>query len=97
MSYFGCKPQKLFSRLNSPAILEFFDIILILFWQFRRKAGVWLIFIGGISNLLDRIFRGGVVDFLSLLFIPTFNFADAAICLGAAFLLVDYFKLKKLS
>jgi len=76
-------------------VISFF--IFIILWPFRKKTGVWLIMAGGISNLFDRFIRGGVVDFLKLPLIPIFNLADVAICFGAAFFLVDYFKLKKLS
>lgn len=37
---------------------------------------------GGISNIIDRIFRGGVLDFIKIPFIPNFNIADLCICLG---------------
>ena len=37
---------------------------------------------GGISNIIDRIFRGGVLDFIKILFIPNFNIADLCICIG---------------
>ena len=37
---------------------------------------------GGISNLIDRFFRGGVLDFIKVLFIPNFNIADLCICTG---------------
>lgn len=49
---------------------------------------------GGIGNLIDRIFRNGlVIDFLHFEFwpsFPVFNLADCSICLGAG-LLVLYF------
>ncbi len=39
--------------------------------------------VGGISgNLVDRIFFGGVTDFISIWIWPTFNIADAALVLG---------------
>ncbi len=43
---------------------------------------------GAASNLLDRFWRGAVVDFIELGFWPVFNLADVAICVGvlAAFL-----------
>jgi signal peptidase II len=49
---------------------------------------------GALGNLSDRIFRGAgfldgrVVDWIQLLFIPTFNLADAAINVGVAALLM---------
>jgi len=53
---------------------------------------------GGIlGNLGDRIFRGYVVDFIEWhirdsFYWPNFNIADAAICVGIAFLIIDAIK-----
>ena len=71
------------------------------------KASVALSFIlaGGISNLIDRIFRGEVVNFIdisSLVNFPKFNFADIYIVMGwilfaffAAILTVEQLKERK--
>ncbi len=47
-------------------------------------TAVILIIGGGIGNLIDRIFRGFVIDYLSLSFFPPIcNFADYCITIGA--------------
>ncbi len=45
---------------------------------------VGMIFGGGLSNLLDRIRQGYVVDFIQFGWWPVFNLADGAITLGIA-------------
>lgn len=49
-----------------------------------------LILSGGAGNLIDRVFRGFVVDYIEPLFInfAVFNFADILVCVGAAVLIV---------
>ena len=51
-----------------------------------------LILGGAIGNILDRIFYGGVVDFLDFRIWPVFNFADSFISLGVAGIILYYFK-----
>lgn len=49
---------------------------------------ILLVLAGGVSNFLDRIFWGGVVDFISLPFFPwKFNLADVGITVGVVVLL----------
>ncbi|MEX0791101.1 MAG: signal peptidase II [Actinomycetota bacterium] len=58
-------------------------------------ATVGLVIGGGLGNLVDRAFRppgfgrGHVVDFIYLSFWPTFNIADAAICVGVGLMLLE--------
>lgn len=55
--------------------------------RFISIISVSLIFGGGFGNLLDRIFRGFVVDYIKVRFFPyVFNFADICIFVGAVLL-----------
>lgn len=49
-----------------------------------------LIFSGGLGNLIDRVFRGYVIDFIYVKCInfPIFNIADSFVCIGACLLLI---------
>ena len=52
-----------------------------------------LILGGAIGNVIDRIYHGYVIDFIQWYYAsyywPSFNIADAAICIGAAILIID--------
>jgi len=64
--------------------------------HFRRVAGVGLALIlgGALSNLFDRIRFGRVLDFVDVYYGGyhwyTFNLADAAIVVGAGFLVIEF-------
>lgn len=74
--------------------------LLVLQWLVRvpprqTLQGVALAFIlgGALGNLIDRVYLGHVIDFISVNAgdwrFATFNLADAAISIGAALLLLD--------
>ncbi len=55
-----------------------------------------LIIGGGIGNLIDRLFRGFVIDYLSLSFFPPIcNFADYCITIGAVLFIISLFMAEK--
>ena len=53
-------------------------------------SAITLIVSGGLGNLIDRIFRGYVIDYIEPLFVnfAVFNFADILVTVGAAILIV---------
>jgi signal peptidase II len=76
-------------------------VVCVAVWAIRAKnkltklqiAALTLIVSGGTGNIIDRIFRGAVVDFLDFgvrsARWPAFNVADSAVCVGAAFLIIS--------
>ena len=67
--------------------------------QVYLRVGLILILGGAVGNLIDRALQGYVVDFLIVHYeqhyFPAFNVADAAISVGAVFLLLDLFITKE--
>lgn len=76
-------------------------VMAVLIWRFESMVQGWReraiglgILLGGVmGNLIDRIFRGEVVDFIDLHYRgyhwPAFNIADAAICVGIGLYVVS--------
>ncbi len=55
-------------------------------------AATILIIGGGVGNLIDRIFRGFVIDYLSVSFFPPVcNFADYCVTIGAILFVISLF------
>jgi signal peptidase II len=54
---------------------------------------LWAVFLGGVvGNLIDRLLRGYVIDFIDLGFWPAFNVADASITISVIGLVIWYWK-----
>lgn len=74
-------------------------IVAVLCWWLSRVVhpflaiAIGLIIGGAIGNVVDRLRYGAVVDFLYFhvgsWYWPAFNFADSAICVGVAAMLLD--------
>jgi len=79
-------------------------LVLYFFWRTPRSddriLGSLALLLAGIAgNLTDRMRLGFVVDWVDVQFgswhYPTFNVADAAICIGAGLLIIDIFFSKR--
>ncbi len=60
-----------------------------------EKIAYFIIIIGALSNIIDRMINSFVVDFISLhyddFYWPAFNFADIYITIGIIMLLISFF------
>ena len=79
-------------------------MVLYYFWRVPRThdrllGALALLLAGIVGNVTDRLRLGFVIDFIDVQFgswhYPTFNVADAAICIGAGLLIIDMFFAKK--
>ena len=79
-------------------------LVLYFFWRTPRTddrilGALALLLAGIVGNVTDRMRLGFVVDFVDVQFgswhYPTFNVADAAICIGAGLLILDLFFSKR--
>lgn len=73
-------------------------LVLYFFWRTPRTddrilGSLAMLLAGIVGNVTDRIRLGFVIDFIDVQFgswhYPTFNVADAAICVGAGLLMLD--------
>lgn len=73
-------------------------LVLYFFWRTPRSddrilGALVLLLAGIVGNVVDRMRLGFVVDFIDVQFgnwhYPTFNVADASICVGAGLLIID--------
>ena len=91
----------LFSGLISPWILIILGLLVVIFIFYLMKSasdtleelGLLIIISGAISNIIDRIFNGYVIDFIYFhykdFFWPAFNFADIYITIGIIMLVIN--------
>ena len=85
-----------------PILITIYMIFLLKNEEFQDNASqiALLLIIGGaIGNILDRIFRGSVIDFIHLRagdwFPYIFNIADSSVTIGLLFLLYSSILVKK--
>ena len=63
-------------------------------FQFKMQNYYFLVLIlsGGLSNIIDRVYNGCVIDFVDLRFWPVFNLADVFIVLGVIMLILKFYQ-----
>jgi len=85
--------------INIPEII-FWSIWIIIFgfiiyYLFKNKSEIYFlsfIVAGAISNLIDRLYLGCVIDFIDFKIWPVFNLADSFIVIGAIMIIVKSLK-----
>lgn len=84
----------LFTVGNGLILIGTIVIAVRLHWTGLQLLGLGLVFAGGASNLVDRIVRGSVIDFMNVglgsLRTGIFNVADVAIMAGIAVLVLAH-------
>ena len=99
----------LFSNSNFPfvlismAVLVCITLVFISFSKedISKKTRFWikiaygLILGGALSNMLDRIRIGEVIDFLDFHIWPVFNIGDSAICIGAGIFVLNILRSRR--
>jgi len=55
-----------------------------------NQNAAFLVIAGAASNFVDRLVRGGVVDFINLKIWPSFNLADIAITIGLVWIVMGF-------
>lgn len=92
----------LFQGVNSNSMFIIISVCIIMYALYLRTAivrhglsaltGFILVLGGAFGNLIDRIVRGQVIDFLDFLVWPVFNIADSCICIGTGLLIFSFIK-----
>ena len=78
-----------------------FCAVFLAFYERLRRSGTLIHYVavalaaGAVSNMIDRVRTGHVVDFFDFRIWPVFNVADIAIVLGTAAVLWAFFVQKK--
>ena len=57
--------------------------------NYKTTIFISMMIAGGISNVIDRIFRGAVFDFIKIGDFPVFNIADSIIVIGWILFVID--------
>lgn len=88
LGFYFSNQKMIFGLIKVNKMLIFSLLVIIAFYFLKRKSwSLFLIFVGGVCNLADRLIYGFVVDYIDI-FLPVFNLADIYIASG----LIIFFK-----
>ena len=101
-SNFVCNKNIAWSIPIAPAIFCFVWIAVVgflvyLFFKtksYHQKIFLILVLSGAISNVIDRLRFGCVIDYIDLKFWPVFNLADVYITIGIALIILNVMRNK---
>lgn len=62
----------------------------------NTQIAIALVLAGGIGNLIDRLIFGGVLDYISIIDFPIFNFADILVVVGWVLLCIAVFNFARM-
>lgn len=84
---------------NYLIIISVVVIAVVIYFHYRvplanllTQTGMAFILGGSIGNLIDRVFRSYVIDYIDITVWPVFNFADIMINLGVLLIIIRMFK-----
>jgi len=89
----------LFSGFSSfLTVISVMVVIAVIYFHYKvpekstaLQIGMACILGGSLGNLVDRVFRGYVIDYVNFTFWPVFNFADIMINLGVLLIIIKVF------
>jgi len=96
---FSSAQTSIFVLVSLMTVAVIIPLFIYAFLRWRSGFSVWgetVALAGALSNLVDRVFYGGVVDFISVSYgwfsWPVFNVADICIVVGIFFVLLGFYK-----
>lgn len=89
LSFATVNDQFIFGKLSNNvfsvvAATLFLIVLILIFVRVRKVFSFWLVLIisGSLSNIIDRLVYGGVIDYFNLSNLFVFNLSDLSIIIG---------------